>query len=234
MVHVKFGAKQGGMNVQIYAHRGVSARHPENTLEAFRAAVDAGVYGVELDIHRSKDGVPVVIHDDLLERTTDGSGSVTELTVDELHALDAGNGEYVPTFEEVVALASGRLHFDIEIKGKDCESIVLDVLRRHPKTRAAISSFDWEVLANVRALDPQFELWVLTPTITGEAISTAKELGATALAVHHSAVTEAAFARAAANDLDVVAWTVNSQSEADRLRALGVDGICTDDPLEIY
>jgi glycerophosphoryl diester phosphodiesterase len=83
-----------------------------------------------------------VIHDDLLERTTNGQGSVTQSTVAELRELDAGNSQYVPTFEEVVALASDRLHFDIEIKGKNCEQRVLDVFRRHPGTRAAISSFD--------------------------------------------------------------------------------------------
>lgn len=220
--------------MRIYAHRGISARHPENTLEAFRAAVEAGVYGVELDIHCSSDGKPVVIHDDALERTTNGSGSVTQKTVSELRALDAGNGEYVPTFEEVVALANGKLHFDIEIKGKNCEAGVLEVLKRHSDTRAAISSFDWEVLANVRALDPDFELWVLTPTITTDAIAIAKELGATALAVHFLSVSAASIKQARNAGLEVMAWTVNSQSEADRLRDLGVMAICTDDPIEIH
>ncbi len=152
--------------MRIYAHRGVSANYPENTLVAFQAALDAGVYGVELDIHCSADGVPVVLHDDGLDRTTNGSGSVTEKTVAELRKLDAGNGQYVPTFEEVIALADGRLHIDIEIKGRNCEKAVLDVLARFPATRAAISSFDWEVLANVRTREPTIELWVLTPTVT--------------------------------------------------------------------
>ncbi len=219
--------------MNIYAHRGVSARHPENTLEAFQAARDAGVYGVELDIHCSADGVPVVIHDDLLQRTTNGLGSVTEKTVAELRELDAGNNQYVPTFDEVVSLASGRLHFDIEIKGKNCEQAVLDILRRHPGTRAVISSFDWDVLKKVRTLDPSFELWVLTPTISSEALDAARDLGATALAVHYLAVSGSSMDKATSAGLDVVAWTVNTQNEADRLRSLGVTGICTDDPTEI-
>src|SRR5215203_2224028 len=113
----------------MYAHRGVSARHPENTLEAFQSALNAGVYGIELDIHCSSDGVPVVIHDDLLERTTNGSGSVTQHTVAELRKFEAGNGQYVPSFEEVLTLADGRIHFDFEIKGPQCEQSVLDVLQ---------------------------------------------------------------------------------------------------------
>lgn len=219
--------------MRIYAHRGVSARHPENTLAAFQAALDAGAYGVELDIHSSADGVPVVIHDDLLQRTTSGTGSVTDKTVSELRTLDAGNGQYVPTFEEVVELAAGRLHFDIEIKGQRCEQGVLDVVRSHPDTRAAISSFDWEILRTVRLLDPGFELWVLTPTISDEAIAIALELGATTLAPHYLSIRQSSIDKAATAGLDVMAWTVNSQKEADRLRALGVVAICTDDPIEI-
>jgi glycerophosphoryl diester phosphodiesterase len=221
-------------SMKIYAHRGVSARHPENTLEAFQAALDAGVYGVELDIHCSADGIPVVIHDDSLERTTNGLGSVTEHTVAELRELDAGNGQHVPTFEEAVALASGRLHFDCEIKGNRCEQAVLDILSRYPETRAAISSFDWDVLRNVRTLDPSFELWVLTPTVTGEAIAIAHELDATTLAVHHLSVSRQSMERVGAEHLRVIAWTVNTQREANRLRDLGVAAICTDDPVEIH
>lgn len=220
--------------MRMYAHRGASGRFPENTLQAFQAALDAGVYGVELDIHSSKDGVPVVIHDDLLERTTSGAGSVTGKTAAELRQLDAGNGQYVPTFEEVVALVGDRLHFDIEIKGRNCEQGVLEVLNRHSETRAAISSFDWEVLANVRALDSDIELWVLTPTVTDAAIAEAKQLRATTLAVHFQAINRSSMEKAMDAGLDLVAWTVNSQTEADRLRDLGVVAICTDDPFDMH
>lgn len=219
--------------MKIYAHRGFSAAHPENTLEAFRAALDVGVYGVELDIHASADGIPVVIHDEELERTTNGTGLVQSKTVAELAALDAGNGQKVPTFAEVVALANGRLHFDIEIKGKNCERRVLEVLARYPETNAAISSFDWDVLRTVRQLAPDFELWVLTPTIDGAAIATAHELGATTLAVYHLSIDHNAMEQAKAADLEVMAWTVNLKSEVERLRDLGVVAICTDDPGDI-
>lgn len=216
--------------MNIYAHRGYSAGFPENTLAAFQGALDLGVYGVELDVHASADGVPVVIHDEELERTTNGVGLITLHTVAELAALDAGDGQGVPTFEQVVALADGRLHFDIEIKGKYCEQGVLDVLSRYPQTGAAISSFDWEVLANVRALAPDFELWVLTETVSPEAIATARELGATTLAVSHESVTAGSMEAAVAARLRVMAWTVNTQEEANRLRDLGVVSVCTDDP----
>ncbi|MCA9859653.1 MAG: hypothetical protein KC438_08020 [Thermomicrobiales bacterium] len=216
--------------MKIYAHRGISGRYPENTLAAFRAALEEGVYGVELDIHASADGIPVVIHDDSLDRTTNASGSVRDLTAAELAALDAGNGQGVPTFDDVVTLAQGRLHFDVEIKGANCEQGVLDVLSRNPGTKAAISSFEWDVLAKVRAIAPDVELWVLTSTVTDEAIATARELQATTLAVMHLSISRETFQRTSAAGLEVMAWTVNRKSEADRLRDLGVVAICTDDP----
>jgi glycerophosphoryl diester phosphodiesterase len=132
--------------VKIYAHRGYSAAFPENTLAAFQGALDLGVFGVELDIHASSDGIPVVIHDDDLDGTTNGSGPVTAKSAAELASLDAGNGEGIPTLEEAVALVGGKLHIDIEIKARNCEQGVLDVLARYPKTAAAISAFDWVVL----------------------------------------------------------------------------------------
>jgi glycerophosphoryl diester phosphodiesterase len=90
------------------------------------------------------------------------------------------------------------------------------------------------VLAKVRALDPDSELWVLTSTVSSEALDAARELGATALAVGHLAVSNSSMSRAASAGLDVVAWTVNTQKEADRLRSLGVAAICTDNPTEIH
>ncbi len=220
--------------MKIYAHRGYSAAFPENTLAAFQGALNLGVYGIELDIHASADGVPVVIHDEDLARTTNGTGLVISKTAANLATLDAGNGQGVPTLEEVLTLANGRLHFDIEIKGANCEQAVLDALSRHPQTKAAISSFDWEVLANARALDQGIEIWVLMDDVTSEAIATAKSLGASTLAVHHLSVTAAAMEKAADANLQVMAWTVNSQDEADRLRNLDVVSICTDDPGTIH
>ena len=219
--------------MHIYAHKGFSSTFPENTIAAFQGALDLGVYGIELDIHLSADGVPVVIHDEDLDRTTNHVGPVADKSATELAALDAGNGQGVPTFEEVVALANGRLHFDVEIKAKHCEQAVLDVLARHANSSAAISSFDWEILANVRKLAPNFELWVLTHSVSDEAIETAKQLSATTLAVEYLSISKSAMERATSARLDVMAWTVNSQKEADRLRGLGVVAICTDDPSTI-
>lgn len=216
--------------MKIYAHAGIAAKHPANTMAAFREALVVDCDGIELDIHCSSDGVPVTTHDVTLERLTNGSGLVVEHSVDQLAALDAGNGEGVPRLEDVFDLVQDKRHFDLEIKAKHCEQAVLDLLLRYPKVRAAISSFDWEVLRNIRAMAPDFELWVLTSTVSDDAIATAKELGATMLAVDHPALSVSSMAKAREAGLEVMAWTVNTNKEADRLRKLGVAALCTDDP----
>lgn len=219
--------------MKIYAHAGVAARHPSNTMSAFREALEIDCDGIELDIVCSSDGIPVTIHDETLEGSTNGSGLVVDHSAAQLAALDAGNGEGVPTLEEVFALVGDERHFDLEIKAKECERAVLDLLDRYPQTIAAISSFDWDVLAKVRSLAPDAELWVLTESIDEEAIAAAQTLGATTLAVEHPAISQGSMEQATAAGLQVMAWTVNSQQEANRLRDLGVFAICTDDPSTI-
>lgn len=148
--------------MKIYAHRGASAEFPENTLIAFRRAIDIRADGIELDVHLSSDGVPVVIHDETLDRTTNGAGPVDGMTADELGRLDAGRGEGVPTLDAVLALAAGHVHVNIEIKSGAAGRATLDVVDRHPDLRWAISSFDWTVLREVKAMRPGVDLWPTT------------------------------------------------------------------------
>lgn len=108
----------------VIAHRGDTAAGPENTLPAFAAAIDAGAAGIELDVHPSREGALVVHHDYYLDRTTNGAGLVSDHTLAELRALDAGAwfdekfaGEAIPTLEEVLSLAAGRVRLEIELKG---------------------------------------------------------------------------------------------------------------------
>jgi glycerophosphoryl diester phosphodiesterase len=119
----------------IYAHRGASAIHPENTLRAFRHALAIGVDGIELDVHATADGIPVVIHDRGVERTTDGAGYVDEMPLSRLATFDAGDGQRVPTLAEVLALVGEAAHLDIEIKGAEIERAVLEVLAAYPTVR---------------------------------------------------------------------------------------------------
>jgi glycerophosphoryl diester phosphodiesterase len=214
----------------IYAHRGASAIHPENTLRAFQHALAIGVDGIELDVHATADGVPVVIHDRDVGRTTDGTGYVDQIPPVRLETLDAGAGERVPTLAEVLALVGEGAHLDIEIKGSDVERAVLDVLAQHPNVRWAISSFAWDTLRTVRRLDLAAELWPLAERAGEELIAIAEELASPAVSLFTGAYTAEDAAKLRDAGLRVMVWTVNDAREARRIEDLGAFALCTDDP----
>ena len=148
--------------MKIYAHRGASAEYPENTMAAFQRAIDLGADGIELDVHLSADGVPVVIHDETVDRTTDVTGPVSAMTAAELGSIDAGRGHGVPTLADVLDLVGNTLHVNIEIKSNQAGQAVIDEVNRRPDLRWAISSFDWDVLRFVKGALPGADLWPLT------------------------------------------------------------------------
>jgi glycerophosphoryl diester phosphodiesterase len=219
--------------VGIYAHRGASIEQPENTLSAFARAVELQADGIELDVHLSADGVPVVIHDDTLDRTTNGTGEVANHSVTELQSLDAGGGQPVPTLKEVLYVVAGHLHVDIEIKAGAAGDAVLELASRYPNLRYAISSFNHDALRHVRGVDSSVELWPLTTAISDEVIRTAKELGSPQIAAYDRMLNEEIMAEAQRTGLQVWVWTVNDVDRALQLADWGAVGICTDDPAAI-
>jgi glycerophosphoryl diester phosphodiesterase len=151
----------------VIAHRGGPDRAPENTLAAFRTAIALGADGVELDCQRSRDGALVVIHDETVDRTTNGRGLVGNLTLAELRALDAGQGEAVPTFEEVLALAqAGGVQLVAEIKSPELyPGLELEMYRAVEAAgyldHTIFISFDWEALKRLQAVSPTAQLGAL-------------------------------------------------------------------------
>lgn len=219
--------------MDLYAHRGNSADYPENTLSAFRSAIELGADGIELDVHLTRDGVPVVIHDADVARTTSGTGSVADLYLADLKQFDAGRGEHIPTFEEVALLTRGKTKLDIEIKGAGAEAPVLQMLHDWPHDAWLISSYDWDVLRHCRRLDPDITLWVLSDSATEEAIAFAHEVGAPALAMDQKFIDADVIAHLREEGLGFMAWTVNDPSRAAALRDLGAAALCTDDPARL-
>ena len=217
----------------IYAHRGASAIHPENTLRAFRHALALGVDGIELDVHATADSIPVVIHDRGVERTTDGAGSVDEMPLARLKTFDAGDGERVPTLASVLALVGDAAQLDIEIKGAGIERAVLDVLAQYPAVTWAISSFAWDTLRTVRQLHPAAEVWPLAEHVDDDLIAVAAEIAAPAVSLFAGAYTAETAARLRDAGLRVMTWTVNDPREARRVASLGAYALCTDDPPRI-
>ena len=214
----------------IYAHRGASDFVPENTLAAFETAIRDGADGIEFDVQATADGVPVVIHDRDVSRTTSGQGHVDELPFEMLRAFDVGAGHTVPTLAETLDLVGGRVALDIEIKQPRIEREVLRALERYPSTAWVISSFQWEILEAVRRCSATAPVWPLAMTVDERLFTTAASLTATAVAMHVGAVTKTVVEQCRAKKLDLMVWTVNDADRARRLQALGVLAVCTDSP----
>jgi glycerophosphoryl diester phosphodiesterase len=227
----------GGQVLNI-AHRGASGRFPENTLIAFGAAIDAGAQMCELDVQLSSDGAVVVIHDETVDRTTDGRGAVRALTLDEIKRFDAGvrygdefKGERVPTLAEVLALADGRCGLNIEIKSAGVERKVCDLIVEHRAlVTAMVSSFDWDALAILRHFEPRVRVGLLGSQWPARMVGAAFEMRAEAINPRSDIVTEDLCIAAHQRNLSVYTWTVDEPDEMRRLIAFGVDGIMTNYP----
>lgn len=230
----------------VFGHRGAKDYAPMNTLPAFALAAEQGADGIELDVHRTRDGHVVVVHDFTVDATTNGSGRVTEMTLDELKALDAGSwfgdafrGVTIPTLDEVFEAVGDSLLVNVEIKSKAVETdgveqAVADVIARHDMTRRVIvSSFNPLTLNRFRDILPQVPIGFLYQA--GMSIDTEevmKQLGLKheARHPHHSMIDAAYMAWAITEGYRVNAWTVNDAARAVELRELGVDAIITDAP----
>jgi len=240
------------------AHRGASLHAPENTLAAFETAIHQGIDAIEFDVRLTADGVPVVLHDDRLERTTDGRGPVAKASLQSIRRLDAGSwfaprfrGERVPTLAEALECASDRCGVNIEIKtetrrgrtllrptqGSRTEETLLAAavareLRRARTSRPpVISSFSRTALEAVRTLLPRTRLGFLVSRSTRGVAQAHRALALHSLHPHLRLASWRRVAAAHRRGLLVLVWPVNDGPTLRRLIALGVDGVMTDDPL---
>ncbi len=147
--------------ILVLGHRGYSAKYPENTLLAFRKAIEAGADGIELDVWLTKDGEVVVIHDETVDRTSNGSGKVKEMTLEELKALDFGSGEKIPTLEEVFEVVPEDAIVNVEIKDADAVEKTADIIGGNNPGRVIVSSFLIDALREYRKLDSETKLGIL-------------------------------------------------------------------------
>jgi len=228
----------------VVAHRGASAAAPENTLAALLRAAAMGARWVECDVRVSADGVAVVLHDDTLDRTTDGRGPVAARTAAELAALDAGGwfdaafaGEPLPTLAAVTAEASRlALGLNLEIKAESAAAAQATAAAVAPVLTAwggdlVVSSFHAGALAALRATAPALRRGVLCRRRVATAeIATAHALAAMSLHADRRAFDAATVGRIAAAGLWPVAYTVNDAAEAERLWRAGVPTLITDSP----
>lgn len=220
------------------AHGGGQRLWPDNSLRAFMGATDLGADVLEIDVHQDADGVFRVIHDATVDRTTDGTGRVSRLTVAELRRLDAGMGQTVPTLDDVFEAFGPSMLYNVELKeyglwGRGLESAVADRIDAyHLHNQVVVSSFD---PFSVRRARRRLSASTMTALLWMNGPRRLRRLLAPAEAdhPHHPLVDEAYMAWARARDLRVHTWTVDDPQEAKRLAALGVHALITNRPREL-
>jgi len=218
------------------AHRGASGYEPENTLAAFSRAIALGVDMIELDVHLCRSGELVVIHDDKLERTTNGSGSVSRYTLQELKKLDAGKGESIPLLREAMELIDKRCAINIELKGKGTALPAVEMAVRATKGKGwskndfLLSSFSREELMAARKADAEIRLG-LNISDSGEGFSSfASDMNL--FSIHPAAEMASRELVEAIHDLGmkVLVWTVDDIEQIALMKNIGVDGIFSNYP----
>ena len=232
----------------IFGHRGACAHAPENTIASFRLAVEQGADFIELDAKLSKDQQVMVIHDPTVDRTTNGKGKVNELTLAELKKLDAGShfnvrfaGEKIPTLDEVFKAVGKEIFVNVELTNYSSNNdelipLVAEVVKtNHMEERVIFSSFLPKNLAAIQKLIPQAPTAILCLSgLAGFLSRSFLFLGISPRAVHPylTDTSESLVKREHKRGRRLHVWTVNEETDIERLVKIGVDGIFTDDPLK--
>ncbi|WP_413363435.1 glycerophosphodiester phosphodiesterase [Lysinibacillus sp. 3P01SB] len=234
--------------VENVAHRGATGYAPENTMAGFDLAVKMKADYIEIDLQRSKDGKLVVIHDTTVDRTTDGTGKVGDLTFEQLRSLDAGSwkaeqfaGEQIPTFEEILDRYHGKIGILIELKAPELypgieEQVAAALKERNlhkpQNEKIILQSFNFESMKKMDKLLPKVPIGVLTSNRSHTTAEALQEFSTYAdwFNPSYGIVTEELVDQVHALDMQIGSWTVRSQEAADFLFDMGVDAIITDYP----
>ena len=234
--------------MRVMAHRGYSGAYPENTMLAFRKAAEVGTDGIELDVHTTRDGVLIIHHDERVDRTTDGTGRICDLSYEELRRFNAArlwNGRYapekIPAFEEYCEWAAGQdLFTNIEIKTDntyypDIEQKTWDMVVKYGlEKRVLFSSFNHFSMSRMKQIVPDYvDLGALVEHESGVKVFPGAYCRAAGFDCYHppvAALTEEAVQNCKEHGIKINVWTVNDMAGLEKLYAWGVDGIITNFP----
>ena len=222
------------MMAKIMGHRGAPADEPENTLRSFARALAVGVAAVELDVQLTRDGRLAVIHDETLDRTTNGRGPVQDFTLAELQRLDAGRGEPVPSLEEVFDLVQGKAHLVVELKQPEAAGALLEFFRtRRAFDAATIVSFWHPAVKALKEAEPRLNTGVLMVGCPADPVGLARAARAGTLALNFRYVNQELVDTAHQQDIKVMVWNIDDPETLKLYLAMNLDAICTNRPREI-
>ncbi|MGE0128407.1 MAG: glycerophosphodiester phosphodiesterase [Blastocatellales bacterium] len=228
------------MSPLVIAHRGASAYEPENTLRAFDLAIQQGAQMIELDLHVTRDNHVVVIHDPALDRLTNLTGRVDQMTLDDVKRADAGKGERVPTLEETLDLTTGKVRLYLEIKDPLAALPTLQIIRaRRCQSQVMLASFDIELMRRLGEEVKDIELGVILGNATINPMVRWREafpwfalrrVNYQVLCMQVELCYGYLAARARANGKKLYVWTADREKQFARMISIGVDGIVTNTP----
>lgn len=221
------------------AHRGAKAYEPENTLQAFQKALDLNSDGIELDVHLSTDGHIIVIHDETIDRTTNGKGSVNDFTLAELKSFLIDEKYQIPTLNEVFDLVNKKCLINIELKGLRTAPKVVELIEKYISEKDwkyenfIISSFDWNKLEETSNLNPNIPIGVLTEENIDLALAFAEKIKAKAIHPDFQLLNPDNVNEMHKKGFLVLPWTVNTKEDIQKVKSYQVDGIISDNPDKI-
>ena len=220
-------------------HRGAKGYEPENTFVSFQKALDMQVDGIELDVHLSSDSEIIVIHDETVDRTTNGKGFVNTLSLRELKAFRIDGKYEIPTLKEVFDLVNQDCFINIELKSYEATDKVVSLIEKYVAKkgwkydRFLVSSFDWNALQQVAFLNDKIPIGVLTETDLDLALAFAKFIQAKSIHPHFHLLTKENTAKIQEKGLQVFPWTINELEDIQKIKTFNVNGIITDFPNRI-
>lgn len=218
----------------ILGHRGAPVEEPENTLRSFQRALELGVTGVELDVQLTRDGRLAVIHDETLDRTTNGRGPVRNFTIAELKKLDAGKGEPVPVLEEVLELVQGRAHLLVEMKHPEAAPALLDFFRKHSAFDDAHAISFWHpAVKALKEMEPRLQTGVLMVGCPADPVGLARAAKVNTLVLNFRYVNRELVDAAHRENIKVIAWNIDDPAILKSYLAMELDAICTNRVREI-
>ncbi len=220
--------------INIIGHRGAPAEEPENTLRSFRRALELGAAAVELDVQLTRDGRLAVIHDETLERTSNGRGLVKDYTVQELQQLDAGQGEPIPALEEVLELARGRAQLLVEIKQPESAPALLDFFQKQRAfDLARLISFWHPALKALKEAEPRLRTGALMVGCPADPAGLARAARADILVLNYRYVNRELVNAARRQDIGVAVWNIDDPKLLAPYLEMNLEAICTNRPREI-
>ncbi|RZJ56260.1 MAG: glycerophosphodiester phosphodiesterase [Flavobacterium sp.] len=221
------------------AHRGAKAYEPENTLKAFQKALDLDSDGIELDVHLSADGHVIVIHDETIDKMTNGKGHVNTFSLSELKSFRIADQHEIPTLKEVFDLVNKKCFINIELKNADTLTKVVSLIDEYVSDKKwsydhfIVSSFDWNALQHVQNLDSKIPIGVLAETNLDLAVAFAETIKAKAIHPYYHLLNAESVKEIQEKDFLVLPWTVNIEEDIQKIKSYKVNGIISDFPDKI-